>query len=104
MKACVAYAHITIPTLESVERQCRYFLLTAEVAMLNGLIGESDSLMRAILSTINDNFDQKKIIETADILNNVLGFLVIMPSNPETSFFILVEGILNILKDCEWGS
>lgn len=34
----------------------------------------------------------------------MLGLLVIVPSNPETTFFQLVEGILNLLKDHEWGS
>lgn len=68
IKACIAYSHITIPTLESVERQLIYFLMTAEVALLNGLIGETDSLIKAILSTIDENFDQKKAVGYADIL------------------------------------
>jgi len=33
--------------------------MTAEVAMLNGLIGETESLLKAILSTIDENFDQQ---------------------------------------------
>lgn len=78
--------------------------MTAETALMNGLIGETDSLLKGILATINDNFDQKKVVIYADILNNMLGFLVIVPSNPETTFFQLVEGILNLLKDHEWGS
>jgi hypothetical protein len=34
--------------------------MTAEVAMLNGLIGETDSLIKAIFTTIDENFDIKK--------------------------------------------
>ncbi len=71
---------------------------------MNGLIGETDSLFKGVLATINDNFDQKKVNTYSDILNNMLGFLVIVPSNPETSFFQLVEGILNLLKEREWGA
>lgn len=33
----------------------------------------------------------------------MLGLLVVVPSNPETNFFQLVEGILNLLKNHEWG-
>ena len=33
----------------------------------------------------------------------MVGFLVIVPSNPETSFFQLVEGIMNLMKNHEWG-
>lgn len=87
VKACIAYSHITIPTLESIEKQIQYFLLTAQVALLNGLIGETDSLLKGVLATIDENFDERKVNQTGDIVLNMLGFLVIVPSNPETSFF-----------------
>jgi len=77
--------------------------MTAEVAMLNGLIGETDSLLKAILSTIDENFDQKRSAGFGDILLQILGFLVLVPSNPETNFFQLVEVILNLLKNHNWG-
>jgi hypothetical protein len=35
--------------------------MTAEVAMLNGLIGETDSLIKAILATIDENFNANRI-------------------------------------------
>ena len=78
--------------------------MTAEVAMLNGLIGETDSLLKAVLATIDENFDIKKAHVFGDILLQMLGFLVIVPSNPEIAFFQLVEGILNLLKNHEWGA
>jgi hypothetical protein len=34
----------------------------------------------------------------------MLGFLVVVPSNPETNFFQLVEGVLNLLKGHQWGA
>ena len=77
--------------------------MTAEVAMLNGLIGETDSLLKAILATIDENFDQKRAGAFGDILLHILGFLVLVPSNPETNFFQLVEVILNLLKNHNWG-
>ena len=104
VKACIAYSHITIPTLESIEKQLKYFLMTAEVAMLNGLIGETDSLVKAILATIDENFDQKRVQSIGDTILQLLGLLVIVPSNPETTFFQLAEGIVNILRNHEWGA
>lgn len=56
VKACIAYAHITIPTLADVDLQCKLFLLTAQSAMLNGLIGEADSLLKAILESMDAAF------------------------------------------------
>jgi hypothetical protein len=87
VKACIAYSHITIPTLESIEKHIQYFYLTAQVAMLNGLIAETDSLVKGVLSTIDENWDLKKVDFHGDVILNLLGFLVIVPSNPETSFF-----------------
>jgi len=89
VKACIAYAHITIPTLEDIEKQISLFLLTSQVALLNGLIGETDSVLRQALIQVDENFSEKKedLDKIADTLVKILGFLVIVPSNPEDNFF-----------------
>ena len=74
------------------------------MALLNGLIGETDSLLKAVLATVDENFDAKRCGHVGDIILQMLGFLVIVPSNPETNFFQLVEGILNLLKGHQWGA
>lgn len=56
VKACIAYSHITIPTLENTDQQLKLFLLTAQSSLLNGLIGETDSLIKAVLATMDENF------------------------------------------------
>lgn len=121
MKACIAYAHITIPTLEDTDQQCKLYLLTAQSAMLNGLIGEADSLLKAILETLDESFTKQvkemtnlgqklesqhpdKLYKIGELLQSVLGFLVVVPSNPEYAFFVIVEGILNFLRKEEWGN
>jgi hypothetical protein len=72
--------------------------------LLNGLIGETDSLLKAILAGMDEKFtaDAQKInqmgkkIETeysdnlykmGELLQSVLGFLVVVPSNPENEYF-----------------
>lgn len=121
MKACIAYAHITIPTLDDPDLQCKLFLLTAQSALLNGLIGEADSLLKAILETTDDSFTKyvrnltnlgqkietqnpDKLYKICELFQSILGFLVVVPSNPESNYFIIVEGILNFLKKEEWGT
>jgi len=42
--------------------------MTAEVAMLNGLIGETDSLIKAILATIDENFNANRIQFIGDVI------------------------------------
>ena len=121
VKACIAYSHITIPTLGSTDTQVKLFLLTAQASLLNGLIGEADSLLKAILSTMDEAFTaeaaritslgQKIEVAYADglehqgeLLQSILGFLVVVPSNPENSYFQIVDGILNFLKKEQWGT
>jgi len=53
--------------------------------LLNGLIGETDSLLKGVLATISDNFkdtpeDLERVTQT---VLQMLGFLVVVPSNPE---------------------
>ena len=89
--------------------------------MLNGLIGEADSLLKATLEIMDDNFtrDVKKItdlgekVETkynrqleniGEMLRSILGLLVVVPSNPDHAYFLVLEGILNFLQKDEWGN
>lgn len=104
VKACIAFCHITIPTLDDEEKQIKLFLLTAQASLLNGLIGETDSLLKAILAGMDEKFtaDASKITslgkkveveyvenlyKMGELLQSVLGFLVVVPSNPENDFF-----------------
>jgi hypothetical protein len=61
------------------------FFLTAQVALLNGLIGETESLLRGVLATLSENFkDTPSDLEyTTQVVLRMLGFLVVVPSNPE---------------------
>jgi len=104
VKACIAFCHITIPTLDDEEKQIKLFLLTAQASLLNGLIGETDSLLKAILAGMDEKFtsDASKITKIGkkveveyvenlykmgELLQSILGFLVVVPSNPENEFF-----------------
>mmetsp|Transcript_35456 Transcript_35456/g.43368 ORF Transcript_35456/g.43368 Transcript_35456/m.43368 type:complete len:216 (+) Transcript_35456:1810-2457(+) len=96
VKACIAYVHITIPTLESVPQQVQLFRLTAQAALLNGLIGETDSLMKGMLSTIDENFDSSLnyLDMTTQNVLSALGFMVMVPENPDADLFQVVEGFI----------
>lgn len=95
--------------------------MTAHASLLNGNIGETESLLRAILTTMDDHFTRevKRVTSTGKKVENeyaegmkkmglglqaILGFLVVVPSNPENAYFQIVEGILNFLKKEEWGT
>lgn len=52
---------------------------------MNGLIGETESLLSKIIQLLSDNFkdDFSSLEYLTRIINRMLGFLVVVPSNPE---------------------
>ena len=106
VKACIAYVHITIPTLESVPTQIRLFRLTAQAALLNGLIGETDSLLKGMLATIDENFEENvAFLEmTTQSVLSALGFMVMVPCNPDDDFFQVPEGFIQLIKMHSWAA
>ena len=101
-KVCVAYCQITIPSITSLKTQLKLDLTTAEIALMNNLISECDSICRGIITGI-----QKEIYEflnklEADFVINfsksLLGFLVMVPSNPDDPFQ-LIRGFVNLFLD-----
>lgn len=106
VKACIAYVHITIPTLEDVGKQVTLFRLTAQMALLNGLIGETDSLLKGMLLTLDENFEEKReyLEMTTENVLAALGFMVMVPSNPDDQFFQVPEGFIQLIKMHNWGA
>ena len=89
--------------------------------MLNGLIGEADSLLKATLEVLDEhmttqvnkltNLGQKiethystELEKIGEMLRSILGLLVIVPSNPDHAYFQITEGIINFIKKEEWGT
>ena len=98
-KVCVAYCQITIPSITSLKTQLKLQLTTAEIALMNNLISECDSICRGIITGI-----QREIYEFLDkleadfIINfskSLLGFLIMVPSNPDDPFQ-LIRGFINL--------
>uniref|UniRef100_A0A7S3KFV3 Uncharacterized protein n=1 Tax=Euplotes crassus TaxID=5936 RepID=A0A7S3KFV3_EUPCR len=107
VKACIAYAHITIPSLFDSKDQIKLFMLTAEVGLMNGLISETDSIIKAILLILNAQYKNNQDLEAeakmTEHLLNVIGFLVVMPSNPENHFEATYV-IMNLIEKKVWNN
>lgn len=106
VKACVAYCHITIPSLNSNKHQTSLFLSTSRVALANGLISETDSIIKATLLCLNSQFKQTENYEQDAILTghllNIIGHLIVIPSDPEKHFFQTSMQIQNLIKKKQW--
>ena len=69
--------------------QINLFNQGAQVALVNGLIGETEALLKGVLMTLSNNFESNMdfLKSATSIILNMLGFLVVVPSNPEGNFF-----------------
>ena len=98
-KVCVAYCQITIPSITSLKTQLKLQLTTAEIALMNNLISECDSICRGIITGIQrEIFEFLDKLEADFIINfskSLLGFLVMVPSNPDDPFQ-LIRGFINL--------
>lgn len=100
-KVCVAYCQITIPSLTSLKTQLKLQLTTAEIALMNNLISECDSICRGIITGIQKEIFNLDKLEADFIINfskSLLGFLIMVPSNPDDPFQ-LIRGFINVFND-----
>ena len=80
--------------------------MTAQAALLNGLIGETDSLLKGMLATIDENFEENLAFldMTTQSVLNALGFMVMVPENPDSDFFQVAEGFIQLIKMKNWAA
>ena len=106
VKEWVAFAHITIPSLMKSKDQIGLFMLNAQVALMNGLISETDSIIKAILLIINAQYKKTQELEAeekwTEHLLNILGFLIVVPSNPD-NFFENIFAIMSLMEKKTWN-
>ncbi|OMJ78349.1 hypothetical protein SteCoe_21867 [Stentor coeruleus] len=99
LKACVSYAHITIPSIDDNMKQFKLFILASQVALVNNLIGEAESLIKTAIARIPDLAEDDELPQVEDCLHTLIGQLVLLPDNPGSSsgFFLPAHGLINAL-------
>jgi hypothetical protein len=100
VKASVSYAHITVPSLESNTLQAKLYLHAAQVALLNGLLGEAESLVKACISMIPVLNEENKLDQAENIIDSLIGLMVYLPDNPASNIGFLTPafGLVNALS------
>ena len=109
VKACLAYVHITIPSLDDRFARLRLFLVGAQVALVNHMITQSEALLKAAISLLADVPAYQTIngvqVNSEEMLlsyvRNFTSFLLLFPGHPEHGPFYLVKGLLNAIQACQ---
>jgi len=109
-KACLAFCHITTPSIGDVSRKLQLLLHCANVALLNQCLPQTDTFLKAAISLVPDvppyeDVDGKRV-HTEDRLcsfvRSLLSTLVIAPGHPDHGPFYIVQGLLNALPKYPW--
>ena len=112
VKSCFAFIHITIPSIDDIIRRLKFFFLSGQLALMNNLLPQADTLLKAAIETIRDvpstiTLPNNTMIETeSDLVEFILSFtscLVGAPGNPEYGPFYLFKGLLTVIQNYKWS-
>ena len=111
-KACLAFCHITIASIQDATRKLSLLLLSAQISMLNSCLPQTDTFLKAAISLIpevrpwsSDVIDGKKVhteVLLASFIRNLLSTLVLVPGHPDHGPFYIVSGLLNAMPKYQW--
>lgn len=107
VKACLAFCHITIPSLDSYFARLHLLLQCGEVALVNGMVVQGEAFLKAAISIIPDipstmeDPVTKLIVKTDNelvgFLLNFAAFLLYFPGHPGHGPFYLVKGLMKVV-------
>jgi len=105
-KACLAYCHVTIPSIDRICRRLRLLALCGHVALLNNCLPHADTFFKAAVALIPDApaFEAREDGSGQHTEQRIVAFvqqlassLVVVPGHPTHGPFYLVQGLLNAL-------
>ena len=114
VNACTAYCQITIPSVTGVVVRLRLFTMTAEAALLHGLVQQVDGLIRSAITDAQESSGETAVGGWAELSPDkaedaMLEFakrcgslLVVTPGNLEKGAFLIFRGLLKVVEDFEW--
>ena len=107
-KACLAYCHITIASIQDTSRRLFLLLRSAQISMLNSCLPQTDTFLKAAISLIPevspwsiDSVSGKKLhteVQLASYIRNLLSTLVMVPGHRTTA---LSTSCLVCLTPCQ---
>lgn len=112
VKACLAFCHVTVPSIENIFMRMRLFLLGGQVALQNQCIPQADTMFKEVIKllptvppTLTEN-RKKKSSESRmkDIICTLLSCLVVAPGHPDPAKgpFYLVKQLLQAIRHSQW--
>ena len=90
-RACVAFCHVTLPSLQQAQPKLNLMLQAASVALMNGLVSQSESLVRGAVALAREEAEGA---ERDGFLRQCASLCLLLPGHPQL-------GPLYVAKDLE---
>ena len=110
VKACLAYAHITIPSIMDPMRRLHLFLLAGQISLSNNLVTQAETLFKAAIAYIPDlsALDAQRRPHDDDVqtfISTLANSLIVAPGHPEyvRLFVHLNVAPVECLRSCRYG-
>lgn len=108
VKSCIAFVHITIPSLESIWPRMYLFASMGRIALVNGMIVQAEALLYAAISLIHklpstftstqyNNTIQSTQVLLGEYIENFCSTLLLLPGHPKKGAFYLIVELQNAL-------
>lgn len=106
VKACVAYNFVTIPSIVQVPVKLELYLLTGQIALLNGCLGQSDGLLEAATRLIAEmprliEYEGKSRSSEFYLLSytqKFLATLIVVPDSPDQGVLFLMRCLIDAVR------
>ena len=101
-KACVAFCHITAPSLPGVHPKLGLMAQSASVALMNGLVSQAESLVRAGVTmaeeVMAEGGREEDLRQCGDFLKQSASLCLLLPGHPQKGPLFVVLGIERAMK------
>ena len=95
VKACFAYCHITIPSIDNIFSRLDLFLLCGQAALINNCLPQADTFYKAAIQDIVEMGDsvsgpqaERRLVT---FLRNFISAMVVVPGHPDHGPFYLAK-------------
>ena len=118
-KACLAYAHVTVPSINSLFRRLDLLVLLGHVALIQNCLPHADTFFKAAVALVpelprkadgraDDPEPEDELVDAppsdndgeallAKTMTKLAASLIVVPGRPDHGPFYLVQGLLNAL-------
>jgi hypothetical protein len=100
VKSCISFVHITIPSLSDTTKQLFLYIKSAEMALINNLISESDSMITQAIQIVSNYLYLPDMMQ---VVSKVMSLIIIIPGNPQISGFNIAEKMTEMISKNIWN-